>query len=139
MCVRAFVCVYVYVARARVCVCQSHSLCHISIQADMSGGSPEASDLIKTEINLIWDLLDEYDKTCSGLIDPDTYRRSRGLADPRSEVVKGGEVIYLYFLPVYFTCMYLFFSVRWRVEVQVGGGVLSESSPQRGARRLGFG
>ena len=53
VCVRCCVCV----RRARVCVCQSHSLCHISIQADMSGGSPKASDLIKTEINLIWDLL----------------------------------------------------------------------------------
>ena len=67
---------------------------------------------------------------------PDTYRRSRGLADPRSEVVEGREVIYWYFCPVYI------FSLKHRdggEKVQVGGGVLSESSPRRGARRLGFG
>ena len=80
------------------------SLCHISIQADMSGGSPEASDLIKTEINLIWDLLEEYDKSGSGLMDPDTYRRSRLSLIPDQRWWREDKlftcifVLYIYFL-----------------------------------------
>lgn len=50
------------------------SLHHITMQPWHLWQPSEASNLIKTEINLISDLPDEYDKTCSRLMDLDTYQ-----------------------------------------------------------------
>ena len=52
-------------------VCHKH---HITIDPWQLLQPSEASNLIKTEINLISDLPDEYDKTCSRLMDLDTYQ-----------------------------------------------------------------
>lgn len=60
------------------CACHSGvpvtSLHHITMQPWHLWQPSEASNLIKTEINLISDLPDEYDKTCSRLMDLDTYQ-----------------------------------------------------------------
>lgn len=53
------------------------SLHHITILPWHLWQPSEASNLIKTQINLLSDLPDEYDNTCSRLLDLDTYQGPR--------------------------------------------------------------
>lgn len=68
-------CVWMYLLE---CACNSWlsvtGLHHITIEPWHLWQPSEASNLIKTEINLLSDLPDEYDKTCSRLMDLDTYQ-----------------------------------------------------------------
>ncbi len=76
-CVRPWLCVDLRLHPPECACCSGESvtsLHHITIQPWHLWQPSQASNLIKTEINLISDLPDEYDKTCSRLMDLDTYQ-----------------------------------------------------------------